>query len=304
MPGEQGRARAPGPQVQGGMTTRSRSRGRHTPASPSRPPGTPSAGFQYGPPMSLHAGGLKRSPPRCAGSPSKRGPASPPPPSSRETTPSPTAGKQPSLQRRALPATLRHPGAHPETPSKELTKGLETCSLGHRGTPSRRGLFQDQCLQPEKMPDTPSKRVTRGLRECTIAAKDSSSWGGQTQGPRTRSRGPAVRPSYAAVTEGQATASKNPSVITSAGGPTQGRSTHSIGQPVTSATQHPQSSKGQQATPPKGFVKQRYVSIITFLSSDSYLSLLCCLSHTSLKFDFPISGCLLTSFKLRLTSFW
>ena len=269
LPGEQGRASAPGPQVQGGMTTRSRSQGRQTPASSSRPPGSPSADVQYGPPKSLHAGGVKRGPPRCAGSPSKRGPASPPPLSSRGTTPSPTAGKRSSLRRGAPTATLNHPGAHPDTPSKELTKGLENCSLGHQGTPSRRGLFQDQCLKPDNMPDTPSKRVTRGLRECTIAAEDSSSLGGQTQGPRTRSRGPAVRPSYAAVTEGQAAASKNPSVISSAGGTTQSRSTNSMGQPVTSATQHPQSSRGQ-ATPPKGFVQQRYVSIIIFLYSDSY----------------------------------
>ena len=152
-PGERGRTTAPKAPAAPGVTTRSRSRGhpRGPQASTTlggstiRPRGLlatlSSRADQYGSaihprgpqatPSEAPCGGVKRGPPRGSGSPPKRGPASPPPPS-----------------RGVSQSHTTHSGGQPATPSREVTQGLARCSIGQQGTASRRALFQDTGTQP------------------------------------------------------------------------------------------------------------------------------------------------------------
>ena len=135
--GERRRATASEEPTNPGVTTRSRSRGPNRP-SPYPPPGTPAPtgapsrpAFQ--PPKATQGGperGVKRGPPRGCGSPTKRGPASPLPPSKGASSQS---------------------GGQLGTPSREITQGLARCSIGQQGTTPRRALFQDSGTQPDTL---------------------------------------------------------------------------------------------------------------------------------------------------------
>ena len=120
---------------------------------PTRPQSTP-----------LQSGGVKRAPPRGSGSPTKRGPASPPPPS-RGKTPSP-------LHSRELPGT----------PSRGITDGLARCTIGKQGMPSSGEVSQGPPTRPQGPSVIPS-------------------WAGVAQGPTTRSKGLQGTPSRGVIVQ-------------------------------------------------------------------------------------------------------
>ena len=96
-------------------------------------------------------GGVKRGPPRGSGSPSKRGPASPPPPS-----------------RGIAQSHATYSGGQPGTPSKEITRGLARCSIGQSTTsgsqpvtPSSGKVTQGPTTRTGGQLSTPSRGVTQ-----------------------------------------------------------------------------------------------------------------------------------------------
>ena len=125
----------------------------HLPRGPSCGPSVHPRGPLAAPSSSSPGGGIKRGPPRGSGSPTKRGPASPPPQS-----------------RCASQSHTTHSRGQPNTPSKEITRGLARCSLGQQGISTRSG----------GLPVTPSR-------------------GGVTQGPPTHSGGQLGTPSRGVV---------------------------------------------------------------------------------------------------------